>query len=70
VVLSLSLSFLLGTVIQLERKGFYRVDRTYGGSPDKPAILFAIPDGKAKPLNPTATSTAAPPAKEPKKSKK
>ncbi len=34
-----------GTTVQLERKGFYRVDRAYGG-PTMPAILFAIPDGK------------------------
>ena len=34
-----------GTTIQLERKGFYRVDSAYGG-PGKPAVLFAIPDGK------------------------
>lgn len=37
-----------GTVIQLERKGFFRIDEPYGG-PNKPAVLFAIPDGKAKP---------------------
>jgi len=37
-----------GTVIQFERKGFFRVDQPYGGSPDKPAVLFAIPDGKVK----------------------
>ncbi len=51
-----------GTVIQLERKGFYRVDKEYGGSPDKPAILFAIPDGKSKSLNAvkeTAPATAS-----------
>ena len=35
-----------GTVIQLERKGFFRVDQPYGGSAAKPAVLFAIPDGK------------------------
>lgn len=34
-----------GTVIQLERKGFFRVDQSYGG-PTKPAVLFAIPDGR------------------------
>ncbi len=37
-----------GEVIQLERKGFFRVDTPYGGSPDKPAVLFLIPDGKGK----------------------
>ena len=36
-----------GTVIQLERKGFFRVDSAYGG-PGVPPILFAIPDGKLK----------------------
>jgi len=35
-----------GSVIQLERKGFFRVDQAYGGSASKPAVLFAIPDGK------------------------
>lgn len=34
-----------GQVIQLERKGFYRCDSSYGG-PNKPPVLFAIPDGK------------------------
>jgi glutamyl-tRNA synthetase len=33
-------------VIQLERKGFFRVDKPYGGSESKPAVLFLIPDGK------------------------
>jgi len=37
-----------GDVIQLERKGFYRCDVPYGGSADKPCVLFAIPDGKVK----------------------
>eukprot|EP01039_Chlorochromonas_danica_P002859 gene2859-3123_t len=43
-----------GDVIQLERKGFYRVDKPYNGS-DQPIVLFYIPDGKAKP---TVTSGA------------
>lgn len=30
-----------GTVLQLERKGFFRIDRPYGGT-WKPAVLFAI----------------------------
>jgi glutamyl-tRNA synthetase len=34
-----------GAVIQLERKGFFRVDSAYGG-PGIPPVLFAIPDGK------------------------
>ena len=37
-----------GEVIQLERKGFFRVDTPYDGSADKPAVLFLIPDGKGK----------------------
>lgn len=36
-----------GTVIQLERKGFFRVDQAFGGK-NKPMVLFAIPDGKVK----------------------
>ena len=34
-------------VIQLERRGYYRVDRPYMGR-DKPLILFMVPDGKVK----------------------
>jgi glutamyl-tRNA synthetase len=34
-------------VIQLERRGYYRVDRPYM-SEDKPLILFMVPDGKTK----------------------
>lgn len=37
-----------GEVIQLERKGFFRCDVAYGGSPDQPAVLFLVPDGKGK----------------------
>ena len=37
-------------VIQLERRGFYRVDRPYI-SEDKPIVLFMIPDGKEKPMS-------------------
>lgn len=36
-----------GDVIQLERKGFFRIDKAYGG-PGKPAVLFFIPDGRSK----------------------
>lgn len=35
-----------GDIIQLERKGFYKVDRAYGGSGSEPAVLLAIPDGR------------------------
>jgi hypothetical protein len=40
-----------GTILQLERKGFFRVDRpliTSAGAETKPMVLFAIPDGKVK----------------------
>lgn len=37
-----------GTFVQLERKGFFRVDSAYGG-PGKPPVLFLVPDGKGKP---------------------
>lgn len=43
-----------GDVVQLERKGFYRVDRAFGADRDDPnsaAVLFYIPDGRpTKPL--------------------
>ena len=37
-------------VIQLERRGFYRVDRPYI-SKEKPLILFMVPDGKEKSMS-------------------
>lgn len=37
-----------GDIIQLERKGYFIVDVPYGGSADKPAVLFSIPDGRTK----------------------
>jgi glutamyl-tRNA synthetase len=39
-----------GEVIQLERRGFYICDRPYLG-PDKPPVLFMIPDGKTKAMS-------------------
>ncbi len=48
----------VGTVIQLERKGFFRVDKAYGGSAAKPIVLFAIPDGKTKAPAPAAPAAA------------
>lgn len=42
-------------VVQLERKGFYRCDRPYGGSADQPAVLYLIPDGRTKAMS-TLTS--------------
>jgi len=46
----------VGEVIQLERKGFFRVDQSYGG-PNKPVMLFAIPDGRVV-KTPAAASDA------------
>jgi len=40
-----------GDVIQLERRGFYRVDQPYRGSYEKPIILYMIPDGKMKSMS-------------------
>jgi len=37
-------------IIQLERRGYFRVDRPYV-SPDKPLILFTIPDGKMRAMS-------------------
>ena len=37
-------------VIQLERRGYFRVDRPYVG-PDKPLVLYMIPDGKTKAMS-------------------
>jgi glutamyl-tRNA synthetase len=37
-------------IIQLERRGYFRVDRPYISN-DKPLILFTIPDGKMKPMS-------------------
>lgn len=37
-------------VIQLERRGYYRVDRPYIAE-DKPIILFMVPDGKEKAMS-------------------
>jgi glutamyl-tRNA synthetase len=37
-------------VIQLERRGFYRVDRPYINS-DKPMVLYMIPEGKKKSMS-------------------
>ena len=40
-----------GDVIQLERRGYYRVDRPYLNSTDKPLVLYMIPDGKSKAMS-------------------
>merc|ERR1712176_222866 len=39
-----------GDIIQLERRGYYRVDQPYRG-PTSPLILYMIPDGKAKAMS-------------------
>lgn len=44
-----------GDVIQLERRGFFRVDKPYGGE-GKPLVLFMVPDGKTQAMS-TLTST-------------
>ena len=38
-----------GDIVQIERKGYFRCDRTFLG-PGRPAVLFSIPDGKVKGL--------------------
>jgi bifunctional glutamyl/prolyl-tRNA synthetase len=48
-----------GEVIQLERKGFFRCDVAYGGSADKPAVLFLVPDGKGKKQPASGAAAAA-----------
>ncbi|KAI1407220.1 glutamyl-tRNA synthetase [Hypoxylon sp. FL1857] len=35
-------------IIQLERKGYYRVDKGYNEGDDKKVVLFCIPTGKSK----------------------
>lgn len=37
-------------IIQLERRGYYRVDRPYINS-EKPLILFVVPDGRSKSMS-------------------
>lgn len=37
-------------IIQLERRGFYRVDRPYINK-EKPIVLYMIPDGKSKSMS-------------------
>ena len=46
-----------GEVIQLERKGYFIVDRPYVRS-GKPMVLFAIPDGRVKSLSAKPPATA------------
>lgn len=50
----------VGSIIQFERKGYFRVDKAANGN--EPAVLFTIPDGKvvqrygAKPVKPEASA--------------
>lgn len=44
-------------VVQLERRGFFRVDEPYV-SADKPLVLFMVPDGKAKAMSTLTTNLA------------
>ena len=37
-----------GAILQLERKGYFIVDRAYAGPEGPPMLLVNIPDGKAK----------------------
>ena len=48
-----------GTIIQLERRGYYRVERPYGGSRDKPLQLYNVPDGKEKGMSTLSTKIQA-----------
>ena len=48
-----------GEVIQLERKGYYMVDKPYL-RPGKPMVLFNIPDGRQTPLRKPATADQTP----------
>jgi len=43
-------TLLEGDIIQLERRGFYRVDRPYLGA-EKPCVLYMIPDEKTKSMS-------------------
>jgi len=44
-----------GDVIQLERRGFFRCDQPYIG-PQKPLVLYMIPDGKTKSMSSLSTA--------------
>ena len=37
-----------GEFLQLERKGFFRVDKTHGNGPEGRAVLFKVPAGGNK----------------------
>eukprot|EP00941_MAST-03F_sp_MAST-3F-sp1_P004623 g4623.t1 len=42
-----------GAIVQIERRGYYRVDQPY--SPSKPMKLFLVPDGKKKAMSTLST---------------
>ncbi|OQS07909.1 glutamyl-tRNA synthetase [Thraustotheca clavata] len=46
-----------GDIIQLERRGYFRVDSPYV-SKDKPLVLFMIPDGKQRAMSTLSTNLA------------
>ena len=45
------------TILQLERRGYYRVERPYI-SAKKPMVLYMIPDGKVKAMSTLSTKMA------------
>ncbi|KAF0685416.1 Aste57867_22682 [Aphanomyces stellatus] len=47
----------VGDVIQLERRGYFRVDQPYV-SKDRPLVLFMIPDGKQRAMSTLSTNLA------------
>ncbi|CAM9278404.1 unnamed protein product [Ascophyllum nodosum] len=44
-----------GDVVQLERRGFFRVDKPYRGE-GKPLVLFMVPDGKTQAMSTLAST--------------
>ncbi|ETN01274.1 glutamate-tRNA ligase [Phytophthora nicotianae INRA-310] len=46
-----------GQVVQLERRGYFRVDVPYI-SDDKPVVMFMVPDGKVKAMSTLSTKLA------------
>lgn len=58
-----------GDIIQIQRRGFYRVDVPYKPAngatfQETPAVLFSIPDGRTKEVAKTGAKQASQPAKE------
>ncbi|RLN87464.1 hypothetical protein BBJ28_00019378 [Nothophytophthora sp. Chile5] len=47
----------VGQVVQLERRGYFRVDEPYL-SAEKPLVMFMVPDGKAKAMSTLSTNLA------------